>query len=207
MFRRENKGDTGDSFERQMGALRQQLGDQPAEDSDEAVDEFDRGEQGYPDRTQGYGNGGLGAEPSPPGPETTPPPAPSIPEVDATTTVIAHDTTWKGEMSSDGSVHIHGRFDGAVKAEQAVFVAEGAEVDATLTAEAVIVAGTSRGTVRARGKFEVLPTGRVAGDIYAPTLVVHEGAVISGQLRMTNEELSEAKPTSVIQRRANRGTA
>jgi cytoskeletal protein CcmA (bactofilin family) len=127
--------------------------------------------------------------------------------VDATTTVIAHDTTWKGDMSSDGSVHIHGRFDGAVKAQLAIFVAEGAEVDATLTADAIIVAGTSRGTVRARGKFEVLPTGRVAGDIFSPTLIVHEGAVMSGQLRMTSEEPKDAKPTPVIQRRANRGTA
>jgi cytoskeletal protein CcmA (bactofilin family) len=136
-----------------------------------------------------------------------PPATPEIPDVDATTTVIARDTTWKGDMTSDGSVHIHGRFDGAVKADHAIFVADGAEVDATLTANAIIVAGTSRGTVRSRGKFEVLPTGKVAGDIFAPTLIVHEGAVMSGQLRMTSEEPKDAKPTSVIQRRANRGTA
>jgi cytoskeletal protein CcmA (bactofilin family) len=94
-----------------------------------------------------------------------------------------------------------------VKADQAIFVAAGAEVDATLTADAIIVAGTSRGTVRARGKFEVLPTGKVAGDIFAPTLIVHEGAIMSGQLRMTSEEPKDAKPTSVIQRRANRGAS
>ena len=99
-------------------------------------------------------------------------------------------------MSSEGSVHIHGRYDGAVKATEAIFVAEGAEVDATLTAETIIVAGVSRGTVRARGKFEVLPSGRVAGDINAPTLVVHEGAIMTGQLRMSGEEPTDSKPTS-----------
>jgi cytoskeletal protein CcmA (bactofilin family) len=61
--------------------------------------------------------------------------------------------------------------------------------------------------VRARGKFEVLPSGRVAGDINAPTLVVHEGAIMTGQLRMSGEEPTDSKPASVIQRRANRGTA
>jgi cytoskeletal protein CcmA (bactofilin family) len=86
-------------------------------------------------------------------------------------------------------------------------VADGAEVDATLTAQTVVVAGVSRGTVRARGKFEVLPTGRVAGDIHAPTLVVHEGAIMTGQLRMSGDEPKEHKPTPVIQRRVNRGTA
>ena len=201
MFKRDNKGD---NFERQMGALRQQLGDSPAED--DTGDAFDE-QSVYQERAQTYGYGAYGAEAAAPAGEATPPQAPVIPEVDATTTVIARDTTWKGEMSSDGSVHIHGRFDGAVKAEQAIFVAEGAEVDATLTADAIIVAGTSRGTVRSRGKFEVLPSGKVAGDIFAPTLIVHEGAVMSGQLRMTSEEPKDAKPTSVIQRRANRGTA
>ena len=130
---------------------------------------------------------------------------PSIPQVDATTTVVARETTWKGEMSSKGSVHIHGRLDGAVKAEQSIFVAEGAEVDATLTAVTIVVAGTSRGTVRASGKFEVTPTGRVAGDIQAPKLVVHEGAVMSGQLKMVSDGVADSRPTSVIQRRANRG--
>jgi cytoskeletal protein CcmA (bactofilin family) len=130
-----------------------------------------------------------------------------IPDVDPSTTVVSRDTTWKGEMSSEGSVHIHGRFDGAVKATQAIFVAEGAEVDATMTAETIIVAGVSRGTVRARGKFEVLPSGRVAGDIHAPTLVVHEGAIMTGQLRMSGDEPADAKPTPVIQRRPSRGTA
>jgi cytoskeletal protein CcmA (bactofilin family) len=204
VFRRDNKGD---SFERQMGALRQQLGEDDMEDDEEMLEgEPLDGEEDYVDRARTYGFG----DPQPSQSFATPaqPPAPpSIPDVDPTTTVVSRDTTWKGEMSSEGSVHIHGRFDGAVKAVQAIFVADGAEVDATLNAETIIVAGISRGTVRARGKFEVLPSGRVAGDIHAPTLVVHEGAIMTGQLRMSGDEPKDAKPTPVIQRRANRGTA
>ncbi|MDQ2684089.1 MAG: polymer-forming cytoskeletal protein [Chloroflexota bacterium] len=200
MFRRDNKGE---NFERQMGALRQQLGDSGMEDDEDLLDEAPQATAVYgePERSYGYTPQG-----SVDGGEPVAPEAPAIPEVDASTTVIARDTTWKGDMTSDGSVHIHGRFDGAVKAENEIFVAEGAEVDATLTAQTIVVAGTSRGTVRSRGKFEVLPSGKVAGDIFAPTLVVHEGATMSGQLRMTNtEEPKETKPTPVIQRRANRG--
>ena len=204
MFRRDNKGE---SFERQMGALRQQLGGNDIEDDEDMLEgEPLEAEDDYADRARAYG---FGEQQSPQGFSTPaqPPAAPSIPDVDPTTTVISRNTTWKGEMSSEGSVHIHGRYDGAVKATDAIFVAEGAEVDATLNAETIIVAGVSRGTVRARGKFEVLPSGRVAGDINAPTLVVHEGAVMTGQLRMSGEEPTDSKPTSVIQRRANRGTA
>ncbi|HEU4797645.1 MAG TPA: polymer-forming cytoskeletal protein [bacterium] len=203
MFRRDNKGD---SFEQQMGALRQQLGDSNVEEDEDLLEgEPLDAEDDYANRARTYGFGEQQAQSfSTP---AQPPAAPSIPDVDPSTTVVSRDTTWKGEMSSEGSVHIHGRFDGAVKAVQAIFVAEGSEVDATLTAETIIVAGVSRGTVRARGKFEVLPSGRVAGDIHAPTLVVHEGAVMTGQLRMSGDEPTDAKPTPVIQRRANRGTA
>jgi cytoskeletal protein CcmA (bactofilin family) len=203
VFRRDNKGD---SFERQMGALRQQLGDDDIEEDEDLLEEQPlEAEEEYADRARAYGFGGQQQQ----GFSTPaqPPAAPMIPDVDPSTTVVSRDTTWKGEMSSEGSVHIHGRFDGAVKATQAIFVAEGAEVDATMTAETIIVAGVSRGTVRARGKFEVLPSGRVAGDIHAPTLVVHEGAIMTGQLRMSGDETGDAKPTPVIQRRPSRGTA
>lgn len=195
MFRRDNKSE---SFEEQMGALRNQLGD-----SDE-LDDMDDAAPAYQERGTTYGYVDA-RNLTPQAPVTQDPAAPAIPQVDATTTVVAKETTWKGEMNSKGSVHIHGRLDGAVKADDSIFVAEGAEVDATLTAETVIVAGVSRGTVRASGKFEVLPTGRVAGDIQAPKLVVHEGAVMSGQLKMTADAPEATKPTSVIQRRANRG--
>ena len=203
MFRRDNKGD---SFEQQMGALRQQLGDSNVDEEDDLLEgDPPNVDNDYADRARAYGFGEQQAQTfSTP---AQPPAAPSIPDVDPSTTVVSRDTTWKGEMSSEGSVHIHGRFDGAVKAVMSIFVAEGAEVDATLTAETIIVAGVSRGTVRARGKFEVLPSGRVAGDIHAPTLVVHEGAIMTGQLRMSGDEPTDAKPTPVIQRRASRGTA
>jgi cytoskeletal protein CcmA (bactofilin family) len=203
VFRRDNKGD---SFEQQMGALRQQLGDSNVDEEDDLLEgDPPEVENDYADRARAYGFGEQQAQTfSTP---AQPPAAPSIPDVDPSTTVVSRDTTWKGEMSSEGSVHIHGRFDGAVKAVMSIFVAEGAEVDATLTAETIIVAGVSRGTVRARGKFEVLPSGRVAGDIHAPTLVVHEGAIMTGQLRMSGDEPTDAKPTPVIQRRASRGTA
>lgn len=200
MFRRDNKSD---SFERQMGALRHQLGDDLDDEDMLEGDALDPGE--YDERGRGYGVQDQQSRSF--STAASPPAQPSIPVVDASTTVVSRDTTWKGEMSSEGSVHIHGRFDGAVKAVNSIFVADGAEVDATLAAETIIVAGVSRGTVRARGKFEVLPTGRVAGDIHAPTLVVHEGAIMTGQLRMSGDEPKEAKPTPVIQRRANRGTA
>jgi cytoskeletal protein CcmA (bactofilin family) len=135
-------------------------------------------------------------------------PVPGVPAVTAQTSVVAHDTTWKGDLESDGSVHVHGRVEGSIRAKFDVFIAEEADVDATVTATNVIIAGLIQGSIRCGDRFEVLPQGRVSGDINAPTLVIHEGAHVTGQFRMGTEQNGvENKPTSVVQRRAARGSA
>ena len=218
VFRRDSKTD---SFQRQMSAIRQQIGtDEEAEtrsthrDSrypSERAANLDRAAQS--DQTSGaYGFGDFASSIAPQqtgNVQMTPvaPDMPAIPAVDAQTTVIAHDTAWKGEIQSQGTVHVHGRFEGSINAKLDVFIAEEADIDATITATNVVIAGLAKGTVRCAARFEVLPSGRVAGDIMAPTLVVHEGALVSGQLRMGTEEVTETKPTPVVQRRATRGTA
>ena len=218
VFRRDNKTD---SFQRQMSALRQQIGNEeestdrpPARDarypSDRAAP-LGTGQSGSPAGAYGFGDFAASVAPQQTGTKDMTPVAPdlpSIPEIDAQTTVIAHDTMWKGEMQSNGAVHVHGRLEGAIRANKDVFIAEEADVDATITAVNVVVAGLLKGTIRSENRFEVLPSGRVSGDIVAPTLVVHEGATVSGQLRMsTQEPVEAAKPTPVVQRRAARGTA
>jgi cytoskeletal protein CcmA (bactofilin family) len=217
VFRRDNKSD---SFQRQMSAIRQQIGSDEEPDarspqretrypSDRAAN-HDRTTQS--DQTSGaYGFGDFASSitPQQTGNQQMVPVAPTmpaIPSVDAQTTVIAHDTTWKGEIQSQGTVHVHGRLEGAINAKMDVYVAEEADVDATISATNVVIAGLAKGTVRCESRFEVLPSGRVSGDIMAPTLVVHEGAIVSGQLRM-GQGSTETKPTPVVQRRATRGTA
>jgi cytoskeletal protein CcmA (bactofilin family) len=219
VFRRDNKSD---SFQRQMSAIRQQIGseeeaDQPPAQRD-ARYPADRPSNQYVaptnESTSGaYGFSDFASSVSPQSfsaqDQLVPvaPALPAIPTVDAQTTVIAHDTIWKGEIQSNGTVHVHGRFEGSIKATQDVYIAEEADIDAGIVATNVVIAGLAKGTIRCEARFEVLPTGRVSGDIVAPTLVVHEGATVSGQLRMGTQESTETKPTPVVQRRATRGTA
>lgn len=209
VFRRDSKTD---SFQRQMSAIRQQIGgpeeyeERPArQDSRHPADENEELEGAY-----GFSNFASSVTPQAPvAGDVTPvaPVLPTLPAVDAQTTVIAHDTTWKGEIQSQGTVHVHGRFEGTLTVRDDVYVAEEAEVDATIAATNVIIAGNAKGTLRCNARFEVLPSGRVSGDIQAPTLVVHEGATVSGQLRMGAPAANEAKPAPVVQRRVTRGTA
>ena len=84
-----------------------------------------------------------------------PPAVPAVPAIDDQTSVIAATTTWRGDLESTGSLHIHGHIEGAVEAREDIFVAEEAEVDATIHATNITIAGNVRGSVSCGGRLEV----------------------------------------------------
>jgi cytoskeletal protein CcmA (bactofilin family) len=211
VFRKDNKVD---AFQRQISALRQQLGtDGEAEPPAGGIDDARRDQPGRSDlptfsqRDADYGLGGFGSSASYAGSnfELDEPPTTTAPAIDSQTSVVAHDTAWKGDLQSAGSIHVHGRVEGSIEARDDVYVAEEADVNATITATNVAVAGVVRGTVRCSGRFEVLPQGRVQGEVISPSLVIHEGAVINGQFRMSGgEQAATSETPSLVRRRAAR---
>lgn len=211
VFRRDNKPE----FQRQMGALRQQLGTQEDAQAPEPTFSEPRQEASYapppmreaapaPRDTGGYSFGSYSPAPA----VAQAPEAPATPTADAQTSVIANETVWKGDLESRGSIHVHGRVEGTITAAREIYIAEQAEVDASLMAAVVIVSGKVTGEVRCTSRFEMLPSGRVDGNVQAPSLVIHEGASITGQFRMGSPDVNaEGKVASVMGRRATRGTA
>jgi cytoskeletal protein CcmA (bactofilin family) len=189
-----------DAFHRQINALRHQLG---VDDHDLALPAPERrhtarNENSYPsdfaefDDTESESALAIQQSHEPmPGPRSAIASS-TIPAADSLTSVIAHTTSWNGALESSGSLHVHGRVDGTLTAQDDVYVAEEAEVDATITAANVLVAGTVRGTIQCGKRFEVLPRGRVAGDICAPVIVVHEGANVVGDISMAPTPQSRA---------------
>lgn len=227
VFRRDNKVD---SFQRQMSALRQQLGNDeaPPEQQSEFDQDFpdlqddqyrdpvayDQSSQGgsQPDNG-GYSFGNFPARSEvPDGWDEQPghPAIPEMPSVDSQISVIANDTFWKGDLESDHSLHVYGKVEGTLKAENDVWIAEGADVSATVQARRVVVAGSVSGSITATDRFEALPQGDVTADVHAPTFVIHEGATINGTLKMgangnSSESRTERSTPSIIQRRNRAG--
>jgi cytoskeletal protein CcmA (bactofilin family) len=170
VFRKESRHE---SFQRQISALRQQLN---ADSDEEQLD--DEAPLSPIDMTPPPGAGWDEYSAS------QAPAAPTIREADPSTGVVAANSTWNGTLRSSGSIHIFGQVEGEINAENDVFVAEGAVVQAHVSALNVIVAGMVDGTIECGGRLEVLATGTVTGDMTSPALVVHEGATIDGDLKM-----------------------
>lgn len=220
VFRRDNKVD---SFQRQMSALRNQLGntedelDPTQDDMPELEDDDYAGDGTYRNQagasSQDSGAYSFGNYPAPAG-QVTPgldqpsnPAVPDMPAADGSISVVARETSWKGDLNSETSIQVFGNVEGSLTAREDIWIAEGAEVNATVTAQRVIVAGYVSGSVVASGRFEALPNGRISADVSAPISVVHEGATINGNFRAGGSDSNgegrsdRTSAASVIQRR------
>jgi cytoskeletal protein CcmA (bactofilin family) len=206
VFRRDSKVD---AFQRQISALRHQLGGEhdifPSEDADSA--RIPRSESSF--RTDLPDVSAIASQPTFAARELESmsdlslrePALPSVPVADTQTSVISHTTVWTGNLESNGSLHIHGRVEGSLVARDEIFIADEAEVDATIHAANVTVAGKVRGSIQCAERFEILPHGRVAGDVHSPVIVIHEGALIAGEIAMVSAP-GEAKSAMATPRAA-----
>ena len=95
-------------------------------------------------------------------------------------TVIGADTTIKGEMFFEKSARILGNFEGKITAQGEVHIGNGANCNAAIEAQSVIVDGLVNGPIVARGQLTLTANAQVQGDLTAGTLVVAQGASFVG---------------------------
>ena len=86
--------------------------------------------------------------------------------------------------SFEGTVRIDGRFRGEISSENTLIVGESGEIEAKIKSRTVAVSGNVLGDVSASLKVVVHKTGRIEGNIETESLVIEEGAVINGVIRM-----------------------
>jgi cytoskeletal protein CcmA (bactofilin family) len=99
--------------------------------------------------------------------------------------------TIKGDVVFSDLLRVHGNVNGRVSSEHELLVGEGGLVEGEVTVGRLVVAGTVRGTVRAKDRVVIHGTGRVFAEVFAPTLVVDEGGVLEGPVHMTQPVSAE----------------
>ncbi|MBA2674011.1 polymer-forming cytoskeletal protein [Ramlibacter sp.] len=112
--------------------------------------------------------------------------------------LIAHGTRIEGHIKFSEGLRIDGEVFGNILAtsEQPTMlvISEAATVQGEVVADHVIVNGTVRGPVTARELMELQPKARIEGDVSYMALEMHQGAVISGQMKPLMVEGAEEKP-------------
>jgi cytoskeletal protein CcmA (bactofilin family) len=103
--------------------------------------------------------------------------------------LVDRHSTVEGTFTTDRDLRIEGVLRGNVKCQGLLYIAEGADIDATVEASSIAVAGQLRGTVTCRGKLQLMPSGRVFATVVTESLVINEGAILEGELRMEAQSM------------------
>jgi cytoskeletal protein CcmA (bactofilin family) len=104
------------------------------------------------------------------------------------TAFIDQGSEFEGKLSFRDTVRIDGRFRGEIASENTLIVGESGEIEATIRSNTVAISGAVDGDVHAARKVVLHKTARVTGNITTPCLVVEEGAIVNGTLKMATSD-------------------
>ncbi len=111
--------------------------------------------------------------------------------------LIADGSEITGNISFTDGLRVDGKVVGNIHAAEAVssilVISEIATITGEITADHIIINGSVKGPIHARKMLELQPKARIDGDVQYAALEMHQGALITGQLRPILPD--EEKPT------------
>ena len=109
--------------------------------------------------------------------------------------LIAQGSLIEGNLKFTDGLRIDGEVVGDIRAADGsasiLVISESASVSGQIFADHVIINGRVVGPVHASELLELQPKAKIAGDVSYKALEMHQGAVITGQLRPTHQEIEE----------------
>ena len=112
-------------------------------------------------------------------------------------TILGPDASFKGEMTFEKGMKVHGRLEGKITSPGRLHVAKEAKVQADVEAGTIIVEGEVHGNLLASDRIELKQSSRYEGDLTASKLVVDEGAVFKGHVTVGPEAAKNRPPQGV----------
>jgi cytoskeletal protein CcmA (bactofilin family) len=107
-----------------------------------------------------------------------------IKESEKVATVFSKNTSFNGTLKFDSSIKIEGSFRGKILSKGYLIVGEKAKVRADVKAHSIVIAGEVKGNVEASERLELLPSGKLYGNIKTKKLKMADGVVFEGTCQM-----------------------
>ena len=119
--------------------------------------------------------------------------------LDQKSTVLAKDDVLSGKLVLKGSGHVLGDFSGQIECDGDLVVGPDAHVEAEIRGARITVSGLVRGNIVASNRLKITSTGRLEGDATVGALVVQEGGVHYGVIRVHPEGIPDTLPERMSQ--------
>jgi len=110
-------------------------------------------------------------------------------------TVIGEGTSLTGTLRVEGSILVHGEFEGTLTATESAIVGKTGNVRAGINARDILVAGKVRGKLVAKDRVELQTGARLEGDVLAKSFMIEEGVFFQGNCSMGDEVVLEEAPS------------
>lgn len=124
---------------------------------------------------------------------------------------ISRGVQVSGDVLFTDALQVDGKVIGKLTSESGTLhIEQTGEVHAEVDVGVCVIRGSIRGNVTAKSRIEIYKTARVEGDISTPVLLVEEGALLRGTVRMGKEAAGSQDATrldSTEQLRKGRGAS
>jgi len=107
--------------------------------------------------------------------------------LDPKATVLAREDSVSGKLALKGSGQVLGNFSGQIESDGDLLIGPEAHVEADIRGARITVSGLVRGNIVAANRLKITSTGRLEGDATVGALVVQEGGVHYGVIRVHPE--------------------
>jgi cytoskeletal protein CcmA (bactofilin family) len=97
---------------------------------------------------------------------------------------IDQGSEFEGKLSFKDTVRIDGHFRGEITSENTLIVGETGTVEATIHSKNVVISGSVAGDVFAPGSVVLHKSARLDGNIETPHLSIEDGATFNGSVSM-----------------------
>ncbi|MCX8028888.1 MAG: polymer-forming cytoskeletal protein [Brevinematales bacterium] len=102
-------------------------------------------------------------------------------------TVIGENSFFEGRFMVNGSIRIDGKFEGEMLKVSQVTIGVKGKVKSNISAMSVIVEGILIGNIDAKVRVMLLPTSRVYGDITTPEIIIQQGVIFEGKIKIVQD--------------------
>lgn len=94
--------------------------------------------------------------------------------------LLTRGSRFEGRLTFEGVVRISGEFKGEIFSRDTLIIDAGADVEAQVEADTVIISGKFTGHVYAHKRILMHPPAQFKGTVQSPSLRIDEGVVFEG---------------------------
>jgi len=111
---------------------------------------------------------------------------------------LGADAEVSGKLSFATATRIEGKLKGEIRSTDVLVIGPSAVVQATVSADRLIVLGEVHGEVHGATRIQICAGGKLYGDVETRGLIIDEGGLFEGRCKMSGATGGDAKPAAAV---------